>query len=113
MVFSKVSYSISLLINPNRYDAGAPMSPEKTKGAWSNALITPEGDVIVVPNIGIEAICEDATLVDIWAEQNCTLRFGSWTFSGNHMDMQLLNIGAVVDLGDYLRSSPMAVSLFS
>eukprot|EP00094_Tigriopus_californicus_P011455 TCALIF_11060-PA protein Name:"Similar to nAChRalpha1 Acetylcholine receptor subunit alpha-like 1 (Drosophila melanogaster)" AED:0.06 eAED:0.13 QI:122/0.5/0.66/1/0.5/0.66/3/0/265 len=92
----------------NRYDAASPMGSHKRRGAWSDALIMPNGDVIVVPNIAIEAVCEDATLTDIWAVQNCTLRFGSWTHSGYHMNISFLDIGGVVDMSDYLRTSPMA-----
>eukprot|EP00095_Tigriopus_kingsejongensis_P002972 maker-scaffold1347_size46067-snap-gene-0.13 protein:Tk02972 transcript:maker-scaffold1347_size46067-snap-gene-0.13-mRNA-1 annotation:"neuronal acetylcholine receptor subunit alpha-7-like" len=91
----------------NKFNSDSPMYPERINGHRANAVVTAKGDVIMVPSVGIQAICEDANLVYVWEEQNCTLRFGSWTHDGFEIDMDLFGKANKMDLSYYQRSSPI------
>eukprot|EP00095_Tigriopus_kingsejongensis_P002970 maker-scaffold1347_size46067-snap-gene-0.11 protein:Tk02970 transcript:maker-scaffold1347_size46067-snap-gene-0.11-mRNA-1 annotation:"neuronal acetylcholine receptor subunit alpha-3 precursor" len=93
----------------NRFDSGAPMFPEKTKGFSGNSIVMANGDVILIPSVGIQAICEDVNLADRWGEQNCTLKYGSWTYSGYKLDMGMYDGHDQVDLSMYQKSSPLEI----
>eukprot|EP00095_Tigriopus_kingsejongensis_P002971 maker-scaffold1347_size46067-snap-gene-0.12 protein:Tk02971 transcript:maker-scaffold1347_size46067-snap-gene-0.12-mRNA-1 annotation:"putative uncharacterized protein" len=96
-----------ILASIARFDSGAPMFPDKVKGFPGFGIVSANGDVNVVPTVAIQAICEEANLADLWAEQNCTLRYGSWTYSGYKLDIGLHYEKDQVDLSQYAKSSPL------
>jgi hypothetical protein len=52
--------------------------------------ITPEGMVIVFPKINFEALCDNEDPGDIWDEKSCTIKYGSWVFDQNSLDIQMM-----------------------
>lgn len=69
----------------------------KTQCADINALVYPNGEVLQVPPCQIQSYCNLTLGTDPYKEQNCTLKFGSWTFDGLIMDMQLYNNVMIFD----------------
>ena len=65
------------------------MHPERQRGMISNVVLMNSGMAIYVPDVYLESICSGANLVDPWAEQECSLKYGSWTFDGFTMDIGL------------------------
>ena len=52
-------------------------------------------------------MCAEANLDDFWGMQECTLKFGSWTYDGNHIDLRFYK--NAVDLDDFDKASPVKV----
>eukprot|EP00095_Tigriopus_kingsejongensis_P002969 maker-scaffold1347_size46067-snap-gene-0.10 protein:Tk02969 transcript:maker-scaffold1347_size46067-snap-gene-0.10-mRNA-1 annotation:"neuronal acetylcholine receptor subunit alpha-3 precursor" len=95
-----------------RLDEFQSMHNSLTPGAWSNALIYPTGEILVVPSVHIEYQC-DTNLDDIWAEQQCSLKFGSWTQDGYMLDLQIYendDNSTGLDMTDYQKSSPFMIT---
>jgi hypothetical protein len=68
----------------------------------TNALLYPSGEILMVPPSEFESRCDLTPLLkDENAEQVCRLKFGSWTFDGYKMDLQLYNSVEKADLEDY------------
>ena len=57
----------------------------------------------------MEAVCSGADLDDFWGKQNCTLKFGSWTHDGTHIDLGFYKNATAVDLDDFEKTSPVKV----
>ena len=60
-----------------------------------------------MPDAHIEAVCAEANLDDFWGMQECTLKFGSWTYDGNQIDLQFYK--NAVDEEDFDKASPVKV----
>ena len=54
-------------------------------------------------------MCTEANLDDFWGMQECTLKFGSWTYDGNLIDLRFYK--NAVDDEDFDKSSPVKVCL--
>ncbi len=85
------------------------MHPERMEGEYSNALIYPNGKVLIVPDLRLEAMCHEANLKDFWAPQNCTLKFGSWTYDGNIVNLKLFEGIDDMDLSEFRKNAPIEV----
>ncbi|KAK2716449.1 acetylcholine receptor subunit beta-like 1 [Artemia franciscana] len=69
-----------------------------------NVLIYPKGEVLWVP----PAIYQSSCTIDVtyfpFDQQTCVLKFGSWTFNGDQVSLQLYLHKPFVDLSDYWKS---------
>jgi hypothetical protein len=93
----------------NRRDSSKPMFPFKTPGVGSNVLVYPTGSVLYVPDVHIEAVCNEADLDNFWSEQNCTLKFGSWTVDGATMNLKIYDNATEMDVSEYSKTSPLKI----
>ncbi|CAG0882854.1 unnamed protein product [Cyprideis torosa] len=70
----------------------------------SNVLIYPNGEVLWVP----PAIYQSSCTIDVtyfpFDQQTCIMKFGSWTFNGDQVSLELYNNKEFVDLSDYWKS---------
>jgi len=66
----------------------------------SNVLIYPTGDVLWVPPCRLSTHCNFKLNTDPYGPQNCTLKFGSWTFDGLSQDLQIYNNETKADVSD-------------
>lgn len=48
-------------------------------------------------------------LRDFWAEQNCTLKYGSWTYDGNLIDLKFFGDETEVDVSEFRGTNPIKV----
>ena len=83
--------------------------PYRNRGYYSNALIYSDGKILLVPDTHITAKCEGINLDDPWAEHTCELKYGSWTFDGHHIDLQLYNDKEFMDLDSFKSDSQIQV----
>ena len=60
-----------------------------------------------MPDAHLEAVCAEADLDDFWGMQECTLKFGSWTYDGNLIDLKFYE--KALDDEDFDKSSPVKV----
>ena len=69
-----------------------------------NVVIYSEGLVLWIP----PAIYKSSCTIDVryfpFDEQNCNMKFGSWTFNGNQVDLGWYEGSNKVDLSDYVKS---------
>lgn len=77
-----------LLLLPS-YGSNGPMMPYKQRGSYPDAIVGYDGTVSVVPDTHLDAKCEGVDLDDRWAEHHCELRFGSWTYDGEHISLKV------------------------
>lgn len=73
--------------------------PHHIRGQWSDVIVDSDGGAYVVPDTHLDAKCEGVNLEDPWAEHKCELKYGSWTYDGNHIDLQAHK--DKMDLADY------------
>ncbi|CAG7723103.1 unnamed protein product [Allacma fusca] len=70
----------------------------------SNVLIYSHGEVLWVP----PAIYQSSCTIDVtyfpFDQQQCIMKFGSWTFNGDQVSLSLYNNKNFVDLSDYWKS---------
>ncbi|XP_050525165.1 acetylcholine receptor subunit beta-like 1 [Daktulosphaira vitifoliae] len=70
----------------------------------SNVLIHPDGQMLWVP----PAIYQSSCTIDVtyfpFDQQTCIMKFGSWTFNGDQVSLELYNDKHFVDLSDYWKS---------
>lgn len=70
----------------------------------SNVLVNPQGEVLWVP----PAIYQSSCTIDVtyfpFDQQTCVMKFGSWTFNGDQVALNLYNNKEFVDLSDYWKS---------
>ncbi len=85
------------------------MHPSRQVGVFSNALIYPNGKVLIVPDAHLEALCHEADLEDFWAPQNCTLKYGSWTYDGNMVNLDLFSGMEAWDFKEFSKNAPVEV----
>ena len=64
------------------------MMRHRQPGAFPDALVYSSGSILVVPDTQLDAKCEGINLEDPWAEHTCALKFGSWTYDGDHIALK-------------------------
>ena len=73
------------------------------------AVISYNGDVLWIP----QAIFKSSCVIDIthfpFDEQNCFLKFGSWTYDGFKLDLDFFDELEEVDLNDYIVSNEWGI----
>jgi len=103
-----------------RIDAGEVWTPDVTLynsadpvnmiNCWhSNVLIYSTGKMLWVPPCKMTSQCHYTLKKNPYGEQTCNLKFGSWTFDGNVLDLGLYNETAAMDLSDLKNSSGFEV----
>jgi len=80
------------------YNSASPF--EMMKCSDTNTLIYPTGDVLWVPPCHLSALCNLTLNTDPYGPQSCVLKFGSWTFDGISMDLQIYNNETQADVSD-------------
>lgn len=66
--------------------------PVNMINCWeSNVLIYSTGKILWVPPCKMTSQCHYNLKKNPYGEQTCTLKFGSWTFDGNILDLGLYN----------------------
>ncbi|XP_043239412.1 acetylcholine receptor subunit alpha-L1-like [Amphibalanus amphitrite] len=81
----------------------------------SNAIVDSKGGVLIVPPVRLSHRCElDRTN---WPRDvaSCRLKFGSWTYDGNRLNVSYYggNAAAAADVSDLLQSSEWEVANFT
>jgi len=80
--------------------------PVNMVNCWkSNVILYSTGKVLWVPPCKVRSQCSFNLRKQPYGEQKCILKFGSWTFDGNVMDVQFYNGTAGLDLSDMHNSS--------
>ncbi|ODN01934.1 Acetylcholine receptor subunit alpha-L1 [Orchesella cincta] len=73
--------------------------PVNMVNCWdSNMLVWSSGKVMFVPPCKMTSRCKFDLKRNPYGEQKCSLKFGSWTFDGNAMDLQFYNKTQSIDL---------------
>ena len=67
------------------------------------------GEILIVPDTHLDAQCEGINKEDRWAEHTCELKYGSWTYDGYNIDLQLYNDKKFLDMEHYKDSSQIQV----
>ena len=62
------------------------MHPERQRG-MNNIVLMNDGVAVYVPIMYFESVCTGANLIDPWAEQECSLKYGSRTYDGVTMNI--------------------------
>ncbi|CAL1282908.1 unnamed protein product [Larinioides sclopetarius] len=70
----------------------------------SNVLIYPNGGVMWVPPAIYQSSCRIDVTYFPFDQQKCVMKFGSWTFNGDQVSLNLYNDNDWVDLSDYWKS---------
>jgi len=80
--------------------------PVNMVNCWeSNVLIWATGKVLWVPPCKMTSTCNLKLRKRPYGEQECILKFGSWTFDGNVLDVQFYNGTKGLDLSELHNSS--------
>jgi len=80
--------------------------PVNMVNCWtSNVLIYPTGKVLWVPPCKMTSTCQLKLKREPYGEQECTLKFGSWTMDGYALDMSFYGGNATIDLSQLHNSS--------
>jgi nicotinic acetylcholine receptor len=80
--------------------------PVNMVNCWSsNVLIYSSGKILWVPPCKMTSQCHLTLSKHPYGEQTCTFKFGSWTFDGYVLDIQLYKQLAGMDLSDLNNSS--------
>ncbi|OXA48012.1 Acetylcholine receptor subunit beta-like 1 [Folsomia candida] len=66
-----------------------------------NVLVYPNGEVLWVPPCRLQSYCNLTLNLGPYEEQICTLKFGSWTFDGFTMGLELSNNKTLVDMKNF------------
>ncbi|CAL1539684.1 unnamed protein product [Lymnaea stagnalis] len=73
-------------------------------------IISHDGEVYHVPQVVYRSSC----LIDVYVfpfdVQNCTLKFGSWTYNYDQLDLQFYENKSWIDLTEYIESSSWSVN---
>ena len=79
----------------------------------SKVIIYPSGKVIWVPSQWLEVKCDnEINMDDIWAQQDCRIKFGSWTFDGTTMNVTHYNTEwNEKDMKEYQLNCPIDVRM--
>jgi len=67
----------------------------------SNVLVYPSGKVLWVPPCHFSSFCKTSLKQHPYEEQTCFLKFGSWTYDSNIMDLNLYHNQSSIDVTDY------------
>ncbi|CAL1530114.1 unnamed protein product [Lymnaea stagnalis] len=75
------------------------------------ALVVVEhtGDLLWMPQAILNSSCGFDTLFFPFDEQTCQLKFGSWTYNGNMLDIDFIGEVREMDLSDYMQSNEWSV----
>jgi len=76
----------------------------------TNVLVYNTGDVLWVPPCQFKAYCNLTLDVTPYGEQKCGLKFGSWTYDGDLLDLQFYNQQHKVDLSDFWDNSDYEIT---
>lgn len=57
----------------------------------TNTVLYPSGKILFIPPCKMTSQCELSLRRHPYGNQECTLKFGSWTFDGNVLDVQFFN----------------------
>jgi len=80
--------------------------PVNMVNCWkSNVLIYSSGEILWVPPCKIVTQCSFNLRRHPYGEQKCHFKFGSWTFDGTALDIQLYNKTVGLDLSELNNSS--------
>jgi len=72
----------------------------------TNILMYSNGEVLWVPPCKAISHCPGLTLhTEPYEPQTCSLKFGSWTYDGNTMDLKFYDNKAEIDVSDMVNSS--------
>ena len=52
-------------LNTNRHDSHRPSYAGKVRGEFSNAIVYPNGKILLIPDTHLEAICHEADLKSV------------------------------------------------
>jgi hypothetical protein len=75
----------------------------------TNTVVFPTGKVIFVPPCKMVSFCEFSLRKQPYGNQECYMKFGSWTFDGNVLDLQFYNGTEAIDLSQLHNSSGFEV----
>jgi len=80
--------------------------PVNMVNCWhSNVLIYSSGKVLWVPPCKMTSTCHLNLRREPYGENMCSFKFGSWTFDGNILDIQLFNKTAGMDVSNIINTS--------
>jgi len=80
--------------------------PVNMVNCWeSNVLIYPSGKLLWVPPCKMTSTCNLKLRKHPYGEQECSMKFGSWTFDGNVLDVQFYNKTSEIELDNLHNSS--------
>jgi len=84
--------------------------PVNMINCWeSNTLIWPSGKVLWVPPCKMTSTCNLKLKKQPYGEQECFMKFGSWTFDGHVLDLQFYNGTKTMELDHLTNSSGFEV----
>ncbi|KAH9498919.1 Acetylcholine receptor subunit beta-like 1 [Bulinus truncatus] len=72
-------------------------------------IISKDGSIYHVPQVVYRSSCPIDVYVFPFDIQNCTLKFGSWTYNGLKLDLQFYEEKHWIDLTEYVESSSWAI----
>jgi len=75
----------------------------------SNTVVWPSGKVLFVPPCKMTSMCELSLQKHPYGDQQCFMKFGSWTYDGNVLDLQFYNGTKNIDLSQLSNSSGFKV----
>ena len=52
----------SILFSSNRHDSHRPSQAWKVRGEYPNAIVYPNGKILLIPDTHLEAVCHEADL---------------------------------------------------
>ncbi len=70
-------------------DPHAPAYPWKVPGQAAMAVVYSDGSITFIPDIHYKTLCGDPQ--ESWEIDTCELKFGSWTYNGFKIDIQLMS----------------------
>jgi hypothetical protein len=80
---------------------GADLSRAESQCWDSNVLVYPDGKVLWVPPCHFSSFCKNTLKISPYAPQTCFLKFGSWTYDSDIMDINLYQNQTSIDTSDF------------
>merc|ERR1719153_1641656 len=89
----------------------AMMSLSSQYSSGTNALVYPNGEVLYIPPVSLKVFCHNFSH-SAWpqGEQECSIKFASWTYDGDVLDLELFNNKGYMDMEQMNPSSPWNVT---
>jgi len=75
----------------------------------TNVLVWSNGEILWVPTCKIRSWCHLTLRKEPYGEQVCGMKFGSWTFEGTALDLEIYNGNTTIDLADMHNTSGFEV----
>ncbi|KAK7112820.1 hypothetical protein V1264_012208 [Littorina saxatilis] len=72
-------------------------------------VVQDTGEVLWMPQAMLNSSCSFDTLLFPFDEQQCELKFGSWTYNGNKLDMGFIDGQSSMDTTDYTPSNEWTI----